>query len=237
MDVNITGPKIMFEIPLFGGIKITETVVWSWCIIAVVALICFILTRKMERIPRKKTQIIAEKIVVAVDNLVESTMGASHLKFAPYILALMTMSILGSLISLLGLRSVTADINTTMSWAALTFLMIQVNGIRKKGIKGYFKGFFEPIPLLLPLNLISEFSTPLSMGFRHFGNVAAGTVITTLLYAALETFSNMLFNIGVPILQLGLPAVLSLYFDLFTAALQAFIFCMLTMVFIANNDA
>lgn len=237
MDVDISGPKIIFNIPILGGIRISETVVWSWCIIAVVAVLCFVMTRNMEKIPKKKKQIIAEKIVIAVDGLVESTMGKSHMKFAPYILALMTMSIFGSLISLLGLRSVTADINTTMAWALLSFLLIQANGIKKKGVKGYIKGFFEPVPLLVPLNLISEVSTPLSMGFRHFGNVAAGTVITSLLYAALSAFSNMILNIGVPFLQVGLPAVLSIYFDLFTAALQAFIFCMLTMVFIANNDA
>ena len=71
------------------------------------------------------------------------------------------------------------------------------------------------------------------MAFRHFGNIAAGMVITSLLYGALSALTNMLFGIGVPFLQVGVPAFLSVYFDVFTAALQAFIFCMLTMVFIA----
>ena len=165
-------------------------------------------------------------------------MGKNHMGYVPYIMALFTMSLFGSLISLLGLRPVTAGINTTMSWAILTFLLIQFNGIKNKGIKGYLKGFVEPIPLLLPINIISEFSTPLSMGFRHFGNIAAGTIITSLVYGALAGLSSMVFGgLQIPVFQAGLPAVLSLYFDLFTAGLQAFIFCMLTMVFIANNDS
>ena len=236
--IEVTGPKIMFEIPILGGITITETVVWSWCIIGVVFLLCLVLTHKLEKVPVKKTQQIAEKLVITMDNLVESSMGKNHKGDVLYIMALFTMSLYGSLISLLGLRPVTADINTTMSWAILTFLLIQFNGIKNKGIKGYLKGFVEPIPLLLPINIISEFSTPLSMGFRHFGNIAAGTIITSLVYGALAGLSSMVFGgLQIPVFQAGLPAVLSLYFDLFTAGLQAFIFCMLTMVFIANNDS
>lgn len=237
MNIEVSGPKVMFEIPILGGIKITETVVWSWCIIVFVALLCFILTRKMEVVPKKKTQIVAEKLVTMLDKLVCDNMGAHHMKYAPYIMALMTMSALGSLISLLGLRPVTADINTIATWAVMTFFLIQFNGIKSKGIVGYLKGFTEPVVVMLPMNIISEAATPVSLCFRHFGNVAAGTVITSLVYGCLASLTTVLFGISVPILQVGIPAVLSIYFDLFTAALQAFIFCMLTMVFIANNDA
>ena len=146
----------------------------------------------------------------------------------------MTYSLCGSLISLLGARPVTADFNTTLAWALVTFVMVQWNNIRAHGIGGYLKGFVQPVPFLLPLNLISEAATPVSMSFRHFGNVAAGVVITELIYSALAGLTSLLFHIDIPILQIGLPAVLSLYFDLFTAVLQAFIFCMLTMVFISN---
>lgn len=233
MELSITGPKILWEIPILGGIKITETVVASAGIVVVVWLLCLVLTHRLETVPRRRTQLIAEKLVTAADRLVGQTMGEKRLGWTPFMMALMAASVLGSLISLLGLRPVTADINTTMSWAALAFLLIQGSGIRHKGIGGYLKGFLEPVPFLLPLNVIGEVSTPVSMGFRHFGNIAAGTIITSLLYAALGSLTSML-GIGVPILQVGLPAVLSIYFDLFTALLQAFIFTMLTMVFVAN---
>jgi F-type H+-transporting ATPase subunit a len=188
----------------------------------------------MEKIPVKKTQILAEKIVVTIDGLVESTMGKKFMGYAPFILALMTFSLCGSLISLLGARPVTADFNTTLGWALVTFVLIQWNNIKAHGIGGYLKGFTQPVAFLLPINIVSEVATPISMSFRHFGNLAAGVVITELVYNALAGFSTMLFSIDIPILQIGLPAVLSIYFDLFTAVLQAFIFCMLTMVFISN---
>ncbi len=231
----INGPRIVTSFSLFGmKVVITETVTHSFYIVVFVFLLCLLLTHKMEKLPRKKTQVIAEWAVTTVDNLVENTMGKSCKKYSPYIMALLVSSALGSLISLTTLRSTTADLNTTITWAALTFLLIQYNGLRTKGLGGYVKSFFEPVPFLVPLNIISEFSTPLSMAFRQFGNIAAGMVITGLLYGALAAFTNMLFHIGVPILQIGLPALLSVYFDLFTGLLQAFIFSMLTMVFISN---
>ena len=107
---------------------------------------------------------------------------------------------------------------------------------------GYIKGYFQPIPVLLPFNIISEVATPLSMAFRHFGNIASGTVIMGLLRWALANLSFMIFSklpgvLGqifgqIPILQVGIPAVFSIYFDIFSSLLQAFIFCMLTMMYI-----
>ena len=235
------GPKILFRIPIYlpffpfeNGIPVTDTIVNSWLIILAVFLVCRILTHHMQKIPMKKTQLIAEKIVTAIDSLVESTMGSRFMRYAPYMLALMIFSLCGSLISLLGARPVTADFNTTLGWALVTFVMIQYNNIRAHGVKGYLKGFVQPIPLLLPLNIISEAATPVSMSFRHFGNLAAGVVITELVYSGLAALSTALLKIDIPVFQIGIPAVLSLYFDLFTAVLQAFIFCMLTMVFISN---
>ena len=218
------GPQIIFVIPLFGGIPVTETIVNSWIIMAAIAILCKFLTHKMQKIPKGR-QVIAEKLVLMVENLVDQTMGKKGRKFAPYIATLFAFSLLGSLSSLLGMRPLTADLNTTLGWALVTF----------------FKGFVQPMPLLLPMNIISEAVNPISMSFRHFGNIAAGVVITSLIYGALASASTLLlgwipnaFIQSIPILQLGLPAILSIYFDLFTSFLQAFIFCMLTMVFVAN---
>ena len=84
--------------------------------------------------------------------------------------------------------------------------------------------------------VLSEVANPISMSFRHFGNIASGIVISSLLYGALGASSTALCDIGIPFLQLGLPAILSLYFDLFTSVLQAFVFCMLTMAFVSNAE-
>ena len=234
------GPKIIFEIPIFGGIPVTETIVNSWIVIVFIAFLCKFLTWKMQNVPKGK-QVLAEKLVLMINGLVEQTMGKDKMRFAPYIGALFVYSATCSLSSLVGLRPPTADLNTTLGWALVTFAMVQYNSIRSHGILGYLKGFLSPTPVMLPMNIVSEAVNPISMSFRHFGNIAAGTVITSLLYGALAAASTVIlgwipntFISTIPILQLGLPALLSIYFDLFSSCLQAFIFCMLTMVFVAN---
>ncbi len=194
----------------------------------------------MQKVPKGR-QVIAEKLVLMIDGLVEETMGKDKMRFAPYIGALFIYSAACSLSSLVGLRPPTADLNTTLGWALVTFLMVQYNSIRSHGVGGYLKSFLSPTPVMLPMNIMSEAVNPISMSFRHFGNIAAGTVITSLLYTGLAAASTALlgwipnaFLSSIPILQLGLPALLSIYFDLFSSCLQAFIFCMLTMVFVAN---
>ena len=227
------GPKIIFMIPLFGGIPVTETVTNSWLIILAVFIICKLLTRNLGKVP-KGGQVIAEMYVKLIVSLVDATMGKGKRKYAPYIGTVMIFSALGSLISLTGLRPVTADLNTTLSWALVTFMMVQLGGIKTKGFGGWLKGFLDPIPVMLPMNIMSEIANPISLSFRHFGNIAAGSVITSRIYSGLAALTNIIFQgwLPIPIFQLGLPAVLSVYFDLFSGVLQAFIFCMLTMVFV-----
>ena len=228
------GPRIFFTIPLFGGIRIDETIVNAFLITAVIFILCKVLTYKMEKIPRKKTQIIAEKLVLTIDDLVASTMGKHCMAFSPYIMALFASSILGSLISLIGLRSTTMDINTTGAWALMTAFFIHYMGFKTSGFKSYMKSFAEPVPFLLPINLIGIVSTPVGMALRHFGNIVGGSIIMSLIYTGLASVSSMI-HLPVSVLQVGLPAILSLYFDLFSGFMQAFIFCMLTMVYVSNN--
>jgi F-type H+-transporting ATPase subunit a len=122
------------------------------------------------------------------------------------------------------------------------FVLITYYKIKSNGIGGYLKGYLDPIFLMAPINVISEFFTPISMACRHFGNILSGTVISALLYAALAAASHALFGLlpGVlgaalsqfPFLDIGIPALTSLYFDWFGGCIQAFIFCTLTTIFI-----
>ena len=237
MDIQINGPKVIFELPIFGGINVTETTVNAWIIIVVVFLLSLLLTSKLEKIPRNYRQKIAEKIVTGIDDLVEGAMGIRNMAYAPYILTLMVFSIFGSLISMVGLRSITADINTTLGWALMTFIMIYRAGFKHKGVGGHLKGLIEPVPFMLPLNLISELATPVSLSLRHYGNILSGAIITFLAYTALASASSAIWPGGIPFLQLGIPAMLSSYFDLFSGLMQAYVFSMLTMVYVSNaND-
>ena len=241
MNVEVNGPKIVFTLPFFGGINVTETVVNSWYIMAFIVLMSIYLTHGLKVKNPGKRQIVAEKLYLMVRNLVTEVMGEKFEKFVPYIGALFTLSILGSLSSLLGMRPLTADLSTTLGWALGTFVMVQITNIKTNGIFGYIKSFTQPVAVLTPLNLISEVANPISIAFRHFGNIASGVVITSLVYSALAALSNFVLGFipndfinSIPIFQVGLPALLSVYFDLFTSFLQAYIISMLTMVFVSS---
>jgi len=152
----------------------------------------------------------------------------------------MGLSALSSLSSLLGLFPPTSDMNIVSGWAILVFGLITYYKF-KAGPLHYLKSYAEPIPFLLPMNIISEVATPVSMAFRHYGNILSGSIISVLIAAALGGLSNLVLGWlpGVlgefPFLRIGLPAVLSLYFDIFSGALQAFIFATLTMMYVSGG--
>ena len=171
-----------------------------------------------------------EVFVDAIYNLTGSTMGEDKISFAPYIGTIILYLAFANLSGLVAVRPPTADLNTTLSLALMTFFLIHFNGLRRKGLKGYLKGFLEPFPMLLPINILGELATPISLSFRLFGNLVGGMIIMSLIYSALAAFSGG----GIPFLQLGIPVVLHAYFDLFSGLLQTFIFAMLSMIFISG---
>lgn len=234
--IAITGARIFFTIPMpIQDFPVTESQINSLLVLASLLFACLYLTHGLKVHPEFKRQVIAEWIVEKCDGLVNQNMGSYFANYAPFVAAIMALSAVSSLLSLLGLYPPTSDINVTAGWAILVFFLITYYKL-KCGLGNYLKSFTEPIVVLLPLNILGEVATPVSMAFRHFGNVLSGSVIAVLISTALQGLSAMLFNwlpgeLGeIPFLQIGLPAVLSLYFDLFSGALQAFIFAMLTML-------
>ena len=248
MNLDVHGAKVLFEIPVnipvLGNIVITETVVNTWIVMAFIVGLCLILTHGMQVHCRTKRQIVAEFIVQKVNSMVRENMGERFLRvgYAPLIASIMGLSAFCSLSSMIGMYAPTSDLSTLLGWSLMVFVLITYNKFRAGGPLGYIKGYFEPIPVLLPFNIISEFATPLSMAFRHFGNIASGSVITGLIYAALAGLSAAIFRLipgavgevmqNIPLFQVGIPAIFSIYFDIFSSCLQAFIFCMLTMMYI-----
>ncbi len=241
MNLDVHGARIIYQ---NGGFVLTETVVNTWIIMAVIVGLCLFLTHGMQVHCRTKRQIIAEWIVKSVNKMVGENMGERFLRvgYAPLICSIMGLSALCSLSSMVGMYAPTSDLSTLLGWSLMVFVLITWNKFRVGGPLGYVKGYFDPIPILFPFNVISEVATPLSMAFRHFGNIASGSVITGLIYAALAAASHALFSLlpgavgsvmgQIPLLQVGIPAIFSIYFDLFSSCLQAFIFCMLTMMYI-----
>ena len=243
MNVDITGAPIYFEIPILGGIPITATLVVTWAIMLILTLLSIWLTRNLKVKNVSQRQAVAEFLVGTAEKFVNNNMGPAFANYVPFVAALFSLSIVSSLSSLIGCFAPTADLSTELAWAILVFVLITYTKIRTNGILGYAKGFTQPIFVLTPFNIISELATPISMAFRHFGNIVSGTVISTLVYAALATANRALFGLlpgllgdvlgAIPFLDVGIPAVLSLYFDWFSSFMQAFIFCMLTTMYIA----
>ena len=242
MNLEVTGAKVLFKIPIFGGIPITETIVNTWIVMALIVGLCIFLTHGMQVHARTKRQVVAEYLVGMVRNMVKNNMGERFMHYVPFIGALFSLAMLSSLISMVGMFSPTGDLSTCVGWALLVFVVITYYKIRTQHIGGYLKGFTQPVFIMTPLNMISEVATPISMAFRLFGNIASGSVVTLLLYGGLAALSSGILGLipgavgevlsMIPIFQLGIPAILSIYFDLFTSVLQAFIFCMLTMMYI-----
>ena len=242
MNVEINGAPIYFE--LFGCIPITATMVVSWVIMIILTGLCIWLTRDLKVQNVSKRQAVAEFLVKTAEKFVNTNMGPKFAHYVPFVAALFCLSVFSSLSSLIGCFSPTADLSTTLAWAIVVFIMITATKIRTGGLGGYLLGFTKPIAVLTPFNVISECATPISMAFRHFGNIASGMVIFTLVYAALTVANQALFGLlpgllgdilgSIPFLTVGVPAFLSLYFDWFSSFMQAFIFCMLTTLYIAN---
>ena len=287
MNVDVRGPFIYFTIPIFGGIHVTQTLVSS-AVVTVLLCVSFILLGKgLQKRPTGR-QVLVEKGITMLYNMTIQSMGEHNAYWFPFICTLFLSSICGSLIGMTGfLRSTTADVSTTLTWALMVTAVIWYNNISRNGFVGWLKGFTEPIVVMTPMNIISEIAQPISMAFRHFGNVAGGGVITTILYSALSLASTIVLNLiassgiavsivllvlalglilwgrksgkkaplifgvlsavlgffgflqalgilsGVPIFALGIPAVLSLYFDLFSGFVQALVFTLLSMIYIS----
>lgn len=238
--ISISGARIFFTIPMPLQIfPVTEAQVNSALVMITILFLCLYLTHGLKERIKLKRQHFAELIVEKVDSLVNENMGPYFSGYSSFIIAVLALSALSSLCSLLGLFPPTSDINIVGGWAILVFILITYYKM-KCGPLYYLKGFTEPVALLAPINFISEFATPISMSFRHYGNILSGTVISVLLGSALAGLSHMVlgalpgFLADIPLFQVGIPAVLSIYFDVFSGCLQAFIFAMLTMMNISG---
>ncbi len=248
MEIDITGARIFatlpIDFPVLGKFALSETIVVSWIVMIIITGFAIFLTRNLSVTNISKRQAMAEFIVETANKFVIGNMGEKFRYMIPFVSALFATSVVSNLISLIGLRSPTADLSVEAAWAVVVFIMITAQKIKSGGFGGYLLGFTQPIPVMTPFNILSELATPVSMACRHFGNILSGVVISTLIYAALAVANKALFGLipgivgnvlgAIPFLDVGIPAVLGLYFDWFSGIMQAFIFCMLTTLYIAS---
>lgn len=202
-------------------IQITESLVVQWVIILITLILCIIYSKKVKKIPGKVQNVI-EFGIDFIAKTVNENMGDGTSSFVPYIGALGIYLFVLNMIAMIGIEPPTSDFSVSLGIALTSFVVIQANTIKKRGIGGYLKGYVSPIPILLPINLMERIMLPISLTLRLFGNVFAASMIMKLVYDALLGI-NFVAAIGIPI-------PFHFYFDVFDGTIQMIIFVMLTMI-------
>lgn len=239
VDFNI---HVIKTLRIFGlEFRFTDSLWYACWIAAFLIIAAVILNRKLRRVDPmakpKGIQNLLEYAVSTLDNFAVGTMGPVGHKFSAFYGSMFLYILLCNLSGLFVwfrispaeskvwiefMRPPTADLAVTLSLALITFFMTQGFGLKAKGLKGWLKGFTEPVTLLTPINLIGEVANPISLSFRLMGNVLAGTIIMALYYGML------------PMLAYIISPALHFYFDLFAGVLQSFIFVMLSMIYVSG---
>lgn len=209
--------ETVFTIPIFGGIAVDEAVVVTWIIMAALTIISILLVRdlRVENVSRK--QLLLETAVGGMYNFFDGILGKEGKRYIPYLMSVGVYIGVANLIGLLGFKSPTKDMNVTAALAIMSILLIEFSGFRQKGVKGWLKSFAEPMPVVLPINILEIFIRPISLCMRLFGNVLGSFVVMELI------------KLVVPVI---VPVPFSFYFDIFDGLIQAYVFVFLTSLFI-----
>lgn len=203
--------ETVFTIPILGGIPVSESTVVSWVLIAVLALLAFLLTRRLKVHHISKRQALIEYAVTWLQNFVRNMVGEEGVAFVPYLVTVLLFIGFSNISGLFGFKPPTKDLNVTAALALMSILVVQGAGIRYRGAKKWAKG------LLNPINVLELGIRPLSLCMRLFGNVLGAFVVMKLLEA---------------VIPVGVPLIFSFYFDIFDGLLQAYVFVFLTSLFI-----
>lgn len=208
---------------LGSEVWVTTTAISSWIITLMLVIFAIVVGKKFDNakeIP-EGIQNFIEMCIEALNGMADSILGENRNRFINYIGTLFMFIFTCNLSGFIGMRAPTADYGVTFCLGVFTFAIVQFQGIKNHGI-GHFTGLFKPIPVLFPINLIGEFANPISISLRLFANMLSGVIMLGLWYGML------------PYLSVAVPSFLHAYLDLFSGAIQTYVFCMLTMVYV--ND-
>ncbi len=209
--------ETVFTIPLFGGIEISEAVVVTWVIMAVLVLLSVCLVRNLKVENPGKKQLLLETAVSFLYDFFEGNMGEKGKRYVPYLSTVIIYIGISNIIGLFGFKPPTKALNVTAALAIMSIVLIEYSGIHAKGVKGWVKSFAEPVAIVAPINILELFIRPLSLCMRLFGNVLGAFVVMELI------------KLVVPLV---VPIAFSFYFDIFDGFIQAYVFVFLTSLFI-----
>lgn len=207
----------VFTIPIFGGIDVLESVVVTWIIMGVLMIASLLLVRNLKTRQIGKKQAALESAVAFIYHFFEDLLGKDGKPYIPYLITVVLYITVANMIGLLGFKSPTKDLNVTITLAIMSIVLVEVAGIRKKGVKGWLKSFAEPIAIIAPINILELVIRPMSLCMRLFGNVLGAVVVMALI------------KYLVPLVA---PLPFSFYFDIFDGVIQAYVFVFLTSLYI-----
>ncbi len=209
--------KTVFSI---GGIGIAESVVVTWIIMAVLVIASIFLTRNLKVENPGKRQLALEAAVGGLFHFFDDILGRDGRRYVPYLMTVALYIGVSNIIGIFGFKPPTKDLNVTIALAVMSIVLIEYSGFHKKGLKGFIRSFIEPVPVLLPINIMELFIKPVSLCMRLFGNILGAFVIMELLKAIVPAI---------------VPIPFSAYFDLFDGLIQAYVFVFLTTLFMSEQ--
>lgn len=204
-------------------------------ILIILSIIFGIIAKKQDpNKPSKGIVLLLEILVSWINNLCEDNLGKYGKKFAPMILTMAMFIFAANISGLFAFTNPTANIAITVALGFISFFMIHGASIKYGGFKNYLKSYIDPSPVMLPINIISEFVTPFSLGMRLFGNILSGSIILILVYNAMALIKIGTFPIG-QILSVFVAPFFHAIFDIFFGAIQTYVFIFLTTIFMAGK--
>ncbi|MBQ8297146.1 MAG: F0F1 ATP synthase subunit A [Ruminococcus sp.] len=210
--------RTAFTIPIFGGIPVPESAVITWVIMGVLVLLSILLTRRLRMVP-KGSQCLIEAAITWMNNFFLETLGPRGKRYLPILETLLIYIGFANIVGIFGLRPPTKDLGVTASMAIVAIVLIQYASIKERGARGWLRSFKEPMPIMLPINILELAIKPLSLCMRLFGNVLGAFVVMELI------------KLCIPV---GVPLVFGLYFDIFDGCIQAYVFVFLTSLFLSE---
>lgn len=228
--------KQVLPLRLWGfDLSITNGVITMWLALVLIVLFFLLASRRMKMIPTG-LQNLAEMFITFTRDEVASQIGGESDKWLPFLIAIFSFVLVSNLLGLIpGLGGSTTNINVTAALAIIVFIVVQLTAIWRHGLIGYVKQFIPPgVPFfvtifMIPVELISQLARPFSLAVRLFANMFAGHAVMLLIISMIFIFKNYLL---LPLPVLGNTAFLA--FELFIAAIQAFIFTYLSAFYIAS---
>lgn len=207
------------EIINIGGVGIHESVIVTLFISILLLVLGVVLTSGFRVENPSRRQLAVESFVLWLQKFFEGPLSPKGKRYAPYMMTIACYVALANIFYVFGIKPPTKDLTVTAALAVMSIVLVQMAGIQTKGVKGWLHSFLEPMPAMLPMNILELFIKPVSLCMRLFGNVLGAFIIMCMIEG---------------LVRIIIPVPFSLYFDFFDGLIQVYVFTLLTSMYIAE---